>query len=467
MGGIFGCVSKEDCVSDVFYGTDYLSHLGTKRGGMAFSNSKGFKRKIHSLENSYFRTKFEADLKGFSGRSGIGVISDYEDQPILAQSHLGLFGIVTVSRINNLEELAQEAIQSKKCFSEIGPTGINPTEVVSKLINEKDSFVEGIEYAQKRIEGSCTILLLAREGIYAARDRLGRTCLSIGERNNACAASSEDCAFPNLGFQSIRDVGPGEIILISPDGLERLRAPNQEMQVCAFLWVYYGFPASSFEGINVEEARYACGEKLALNDDVEVDCVGGVPDSGLAHAIGYANCREIPYRRPFVKYTPTWPRSFMPQEQKIRDLIAQMKLIPIDRLIKQRLLFCEDSIVRGTQLKDNAKKLFELGAKEIHMRPACPPLIYPCEFLNFSQSRTTLDLIGRRAIEQVVGKSHEKEVKRFTDENSEEYKQMIELIRKELGLTSLKYQKINDLVDSVGLPKERLCTHCWDGSSYF
>jgi amidophosphoribosyltransferase len=463
MGGIFGCVSKCDCVGDVFYGTDYLSHLGTKRGGMAFSNSKGFKRKIHSLENSYFRTKFETDLKGFSGKSGIGAISDYEDQPILAQSHLGLFGIVTVSRINNLEELAQ----GRRCFSEINSSGINPTEMVSTLITEQDSFVEGIKYAQEMIKGSCTILLLTREGIYAARDKLGRTCLLIGKRSTAYAASSENCAFPNLGFQSVKGLGPGEIVLISPEGVDRLKAPNEKMQACAFLWVYYGFPASSFEDVNVEEARYACGEKLALNDDVEVDCVGGIPDSGLAHAIGYANYRGIPYRRPFVKYTPTWPRSFMPQEQKIRDLIAQMKLIPIERLIKQRLLFCEDSIVRGTQLKDNVKKLFELGAREIHMRPACPPIIYPCNFLNFSQSRTTLDLIGRRAIEQVVGKADEEEVKIFTDENSEDYYQMIRLIGKELGLSSLKYQGIKDLVDSIGIPKEKLCTHCWDGSSYF
>ncbi len=467
MGGIFGCASCEDCVTDLFYGTDYLSHLGTRRGGLAVQNSNGITRKIHTLENSYFRTKFESDLPDLKGNTGIGVISDHEDQPILISSHIGLFGIVTVSKINNADELAENAFKKNKYFSEISSLGINPTELVAMLIAEKDSFEQGIEYAQEAIKGSCTILLLTSKGIYAARDKLGRTPLIIGKKDGAFVASSETCAFPNLGYEIDKDLGPGEIIRITPDGYEQLKPPGNKMQACSFLWVYYGYPASTYEGINVESVRYNCGNALAKNDDVEVDYVAGIPDSGIGHAIGYANEKRVPYRRPFVKYTPTWPRSFMPQNQAVRDLVAKMKLIPVRDIIKdQKILFCEDSIVRGTQLQDNVQVLFDYGASEVHMRPACPTLIFPCEFLNFSQSRSTLDLAGRKAIKEIEG-VEDKYLDEYAIAESDKNLAMIENIRKRLRLTSLKFQRINDLVDAIGLPKEKLCTHCWDGSSYF
>ena len=467
MGGIFGCASKDDCVTDLFYGTDYMSHLGTRRGGLAVQNSDGINRKIHSLESSYFRTKFEPDLPDLHGKTGIGVISDHEDQPILISSHIGLFGIVTVSKINNIDELAQRAFKNNKYFSEISAIGINPTELIAMLIAEKDSFEEGIAYAQDSIKGSCTMLLLTEKGLYAARDKLGRTPLILGKKDGAYVASSETCSFPNLGYETERDLGPGEIVRITPEGYEQLKAPGDKMQVCSFLWVYYGYPASTYEGINVESVRYNCGNALARNDDLDLDFVSGIPDSGIGHALGYANEKGIKYRRPFVKYTPTWPRSFMPQNQEVRDLVAKMKLIPVKELIKgQKILFCEDSIVRGTQLQDNVQMLFEYGASEIHMRAACPTLIYPCEFLNFSQSRSTLDLAGRRAIQELEGKE-DKNIEEYAKANSEKNLEMIENIRKRLGLTTLKFQAMDDLVNAIGLPKEKLCTHCWDGSSYF
>lgn len=467
MGGIFGCASKQECIHNLFYGTDYLSHLGTRRGGLAVLNSEKFTRKIHSLENSYFRTKFEPDLDDFQGNTGIGVISDHENQPILISSHLGTFGLVTVSKINNINELAQKAFSQNKYFSEISQIGINPTELIAMMISEKGSFEEGITYAQESIKGSCSMLVLTLKGIYAARDKLGRTPLIIGKKNGAFAASSETCAFPNLEYEVKNDLGPGEIVLITADGCEQLKKPGDKMQICSFLWIYYGYPASSYEGINVEEVRYKCGNALARNDDVEVDFVAGIPDSGIGHAIGYANEKGLRYSRPYVKYTPTWPRSFMPQDQAVRDLVAKMKLIPISNLIKgQRILFCEDSIVRGTQLQDNVQLLFNCGAKEIHMRPACPTLIYPCEFLNFSQSRSTLDLAGRKAIQEIEGRE-DKNLEHYAKAGTEKNLAMIECIRKRLKLTSLKFQKMDDLVETIGLPKERLCTHCWDGSSYF
>lgn len=467
MSGIFGCVAKENCITDLFYGTDYLSHLGTKRGGLAVLSSRGFKRAIHSLENSYFRPKFESELPGLHGSTGIGVISDFEDQPILMSSRLGTFGLVTVSKINNIEELAKKVFKNNRSFSEISSIGINPSELVAVLITEKDSFEEGIAYAQESIEGSCTMLLLSKEGIYAVRDRLGRTPLIIGEKEGAYAISSETCAFPNLGYEVKKEIGPGEIVRITMDGCEQLKKPGDKMQVCSFLWVYYGYPASTYEGLNVEEVRYACGKALALNDEAEVDFVAGIPDSGIGHGVGYANAKGLPYKRPIVKYTPTWPRSFMPQNQSTRDLVARMKLIPIMELIKdKRILFCEDSIVRGTQLQDNVRYLFELGIKEFHMRPGCPTLIYPCEFLNFSQSRSTLDLAGRKAIENLTG-LEKTSLKKFAEAGSIENLAMVENIKERLGLTSLKFQRLEDLVAAIGLPKKDLCTHCWDGSSYF
>ena len=467
MGGLFGVVSRDDCVFDVFYGTDYHSHLGTRRGGMAVQNSKGIQRSIHNIENSYFRTKFECELSTFHGNKGIGVISDTDPQPLIVGSHMGTFGMVTVGKITNLDELVQEAFQRGHYFSDTSGGIINPTEVAAMLICRESNFEDGIRHAQKAIQGSCSMLVLTREGIYAARDRLGRTPLVIGRRDRALAVSSESCAFPNLGYRTECFLGPGEVVFLDADGWEQRLRPGPKMQVCAFLWVYYGFPASDYEGINVECVRNACGVALARHDHVSVDHVAGIPDSGIGHAIGYANARKIPYRRPFVKYTPTWPRSFMPQSQKLRELVARMKLIPVRQLIEdKRLLFCEDSIVRGTQLKDNIQILFDYGVKEVHMRAACPPLLYPCEFLNFSSSRSTLDLIGRKVIRDLEGDG-QVNVNPYAQSGSEKYEAMIEGVRSRLGLTSLKYQRLQDLVASIGLPGERLCTHCWDGSSYY
>ncbi len=467
MGGLFGIVSDNDCVYDLFYGTDYHSHLGTKRGGLAALSPKGFTRSIHNIENNYFRSKFESDLWELEGNKGIGVISDYDAQPLIFGSHLGRFGIVTVGKINNIDEIANTSFRKKIHFSEMSGGELSPTEIIATLICEEESFEDGIGNAQEKIKGSFSTLLLTENGIYAARDKLGRTPLIIGKKDGAYSISSETCVFPNLGFEIDTYLGPGEIVFINADGFEQRKKPGEKMQVCAFLWVYYGYPASSYEGVNVEIVRNRCGLALAQEDDVEIDYVAGIPDSGIGHAIGYANERKIPYIRPFVKYTPTWPRSFMPQEQSIRDLVAKMKLIPIKSLIEgKKFLFCEDSIVRGTQLQDNIQILFDFGALEVHMRPACPTLIYPCEFLNFSPSRSTLDLAGRKAIKELEG-TDDKFLEEYARSSSERNMAMIERIRKKLRLTSLKYQKLENLVASIGLPKEKLCTHCWDGSSYF
>ncbi len=467
MGGLFGSVNKENCINDLFYGTDYHSHLGTKRGGLAVKNGSDFARSIHNIENDYFRSKFESDLPKLQGNKGIGVISDHDPQPLIIGSHLGPFAIVTVAKINNIDELAIRAFQNKMHFSEMSGSELSPTELVAMLISEKGSFEEGIQYAQESIKGSCSLLLLTAEGIYAARDKLGRTPIIIGRKESAFAASSESCAFANLGYNIDRYLGPGEIVMITADGCEQRKSPNDKMQICSFLWVYYGYPASNYESINVEAARNKCGQALAKNDTVEIDFVAGIPDSGIGHAIGYASARSIPYMRPFVKYTPTWPRSFMPQNQSIRDLVATMKLIPIKSLIDgQKILFCEDSIVRGTQLKDNVQILYDYGAREVHMRPACPTLTYPCEFLNFSTSRATTDLAGRKAIKQIEGLD-DQFLEDYASDGSEKNLAMIDKIRQRLKLTSLKYQRLDDLVEAIGLPKEKLCTHCWDGSSYF
>ncbi len=467
MGGLFGSVTQQDCIRDLFYGTDYHSHLGTKRGGLAVKNGSEFSRSIHNIENDYFRSKFEPDLPKLQGNKGIGVISDHDPQPLIIGSHLGTFAIVTVCKINNIDELSARAFQNRRHFSEMSGSEMSPTELVAMLISEKDTFEAGIQFAQESIKGSCSLLLLTADGIYAARDKLGRTPVIIGHKEGAYAASSESCAFTNLGYDIDRDLGPGEIFMMTADGYEQRKKPNDKMQVCSFLWVYYGYPASSYEGINVEAARNNCGRALAQNDTVEIDFVAGIPDSGIGHAIGYASARCIPYMRPFVKYTPTWPRSFMPQNQSIRDLVARMKLIPIRDLIEgQRILFCEDSIVRGTQLKDNVQILYDYGAREVHMRPACPTLTYPCDFLNFSTSRATTDLAGRSAIEQLEG-ADDKFLADYATDGSEKNLAMIDQIRQRLRLTSLKYQRLDDLVEAIGLPKEKLCTHCWDGSSYF
>jgi len=464
MGGFFGVASESDCVIDLYYGTDYHSHLGTRRGGLAALDDGSFARIIHNIENAQFRSKFDDDLPKLNGNLGIGVISDYEDQPLLIASHLGNYAIVTVGKVGNADELAKSAFDKRAThFSEMAGNEINPTELVATLINQAGSFEEGIAAAQEAIEGSCSILLLSNKGIYAARDRLGRTPIVIARKDGAYCATLETCALPNLGYEVDRYLGPGEIVFMTPGAVEQKKAPGDQMQICSFLWVYYGYPASTYENINVEACRNRCGAALAANDDVEIDMVAGIPDSGTAHAIGYANAAGVPYRRPFVKYTPTWPRSFMPQTQEIRDLVAKMKLIPVRELVEgQRMLFCEDSIVRGTQLKDTVRRLYDAGAKEVHMRPACPPLVYGCKFLNFSRSRSALDLAGRTAIKELEGVD-DKDLPIYADCESDKYRAMVEQIRKRLNLTTLQYQRLPDLIEAIGLPKEKLCTFCWDG----
>ncbi|MCP4024022.1 MAG: amidophosphoribosyltransferase [Desulfobacteraceae bacterium] len=467
MGGFFGCASKTACRKELFYGTDYLSHLGTKRGGIATSDKDGFHRTIHNLENAYFRSKFESDLDKLTGNTGIGVISDTDSQPITIHSHLGTFAVVTVGKIANLEELAREAFSKNVHFAETSQGDINPTELVSILISQESSFEQGILNAQTKIKGSCSMLILTDSTLFAARDRLGRTPIVIGKGKDAYAASSESAAFSNLGFETEYFVGPNEIVKVTAEGIEQVQPPGDKMQVCSFLWVYYGYPVSSYEGINTEKVRYNCGAALAKRETERADLVAGIPDSGIGHAIGFANQSRIPYMRPYVKYTPTWPRSFMPQNQDMRDLVARMKLIPIQDVIQgQRIIFCDDSVVRGTQLKDNTQILYEYGAKEVHMRIACPCLIHPCEFLNFSTSRSTLDLAGRKAIYEIEG-VEDTDLTEYAIDGSPKHTAMINKIIDRLRLTSMRYQKLDDLVQAIGLPKEKLCTHCWDGSSYF
>ena len=465
MGGFFGVASQEDCVADLFYGTDYHSHLGTRRGGLAVKNDGEFIRFIKDITNAQFRSKLEDDLSAMKGPLGIGVISDFEDQPLIIGSHLGTYALVTVGRVQNLEDLVARAFEKRSLhFSEMSGEATNPTELVATLINEGQTFAEGIRHAQELIEGSCSLLLMTEDSIYAARDRWGRTPVVLGSKPGAHAATLETCALPNLGYEVTRSLGPGEIVRLTPDGCETLQPAGEQLQICAFLWVYYGYPASSYEGINVELVRNRCGAILARNDDVEVDVVAGIPDSGTGHAIGYANEAGIPYSRPFVKYTPTWPRSFMPQEQRVRDLVARMKLIPVPEIIRgKRLLFCEDSIVRGTQLKDTIQRIFTDGALEVHMRPACPPLVHGCKYLNFSRSKSELALAARKAIKELEGSSH-KHLAEYRDPESERHARMVDRIRQRLGLTTLRYQKLDDLVSAIGLPKEKLCTYCWDGA---
>jgi len=464
MGGFFGVVSKSDCVMDLFYGTDYHSHLGTMRGGLAVRNDAGFTRYIHDITNSQFRSKFDDDIGHMQGNMGIGVISDFEDQPLIIRSHLGEYAIVTVGKIMNTAELLQEAFTNKTAhFSEMREGEVNQTELVATIINQEDSFEAGIKRVQDAVFGSCSILILTEKGIYAARDKLGRTPIVLAEKEGSWAVTFESCALPNLDYRLARELGPSEVVFISQDGVEQKQAPGDRMRICSFLWVYYGYPASSYEGINVEDSRNRCGAALAKRDDVTVDLVAGVPDSGTAHAIGYANAAGVPYRRPFVKYTPTWPRSFMPQNQRVRDLVARMKLIPVDDLIKgQRMLFCEDSIVRGTQLQDTVQRLYSAGAKEVHMRPACPPLVHGCRYLNFSRSRSELDLAGRQAVKELEG-SADADLTEYKNPCSDKHCAMVKKIEERLDLTSLKYQRLDDLVEAIGMPKEKLCTYCWDG----
>lgn len=491
MGGFFGVTSKKDCVMDLFFGTDYHSHLGTRRGGMAVYGPDGFQRSIHNIQNSPFRTKFERDVEELKGNSGIGSISDNEPQPLLIQSHLGSYAIVTVGKINNEEALVHDAFENGHIhFMEMSGGLINATELTAALINQKQSLVEGLVYAQDMIEGSMTILLLTPEGIYASRDRYGRTPVVVGKKEDACCVSFESFAYINLGYRDAYELGPGEVVLVNSNGVQSLSKPRGEMKICSFLWVYYGYPTSSYEGVNVEAMRYNCGRILAdrdfgcgegcagcpghasqsvdapeRKDSVHPDIVAGVPDSGIAHAIGYANQSGIPFARPFIKYTPTWPRSFMPQNQSQRNLIAKMKLIPVDALIRDKsLLLIDDSIVRGTQLGETTEFLYRSGAREVHIRPACPPLLFGCKFLNFSRSNSELDLITRRIIQEREGEDVSDELLAdYANPDSQNYSEMVEEIRKRLNFTSLKFHRLDDLVRSIGLPKEKLCTYCWDG----
>lgn len=468
MGGFFGTVSRQNCVTDLFYGTDYNSHLGTKRGGMAtYHEESGFIRSIHNLESSYFRTKFEPDLQKFKGNSGIGIISDTDPQPIIINSHLGKFAIVTVAKIHNLKELEDELLQEGFHFSELSSGKTNPTELIALLIVKGKSFVEGIENVYNKVKGSCSMLILTEEGILAARDKWGRTPIIIGKKEGAMAATSESSCFPNLDYEICYYVGPGEIVRLSADGMEQLRKPNEQMQVCSFLWVYYGFPASCYEAKNVEDVRFTSGYEMGITDQSEVDCVCGIPDSGVGMALGYAEGKVVPYHRAIVKYTPTWPRSFTPSNQELRSLVAKMKLIPNRAMLEgKRLLFCDDSIVRGTQLRDNVKVLYDYGAKEVHMRIACPPIIYSCPFLSFSSSKSPLELIARRMIKELEGDEN-KNLEKYAQTDSPEYKRMVQMIAERFNLSSLRFNTLETLVKAIGLPKCKVCTHCFDGSSCF
>ena len=469
MGGIFGTISKKSCVADLFYGTDYNSHLGTRRGGMAtYSEDKGFVRSIHNLESSYFRTKFEPTLGRFEGsKSGIGVISDTDAQPLVVNSHLGAFAICTVAKIVNIDELTSQLLAQNMSFSEMSMGRTNPTELVAQLLVQADSFVEGIANVYRHIKGSCSMLILTAHELICARDSWGRTPIIIGHKEGAYAASSESTAFPNLDFETVYDIGPGEIVRLTADGMEQLRPANKKMQVCSFLWVYYGFPTSTYEGKNVEEMRFANGYSMAKTDDVEVDCCSGIPDSGTGMAMGYAAGMGIPYQRCIAKYTPTWPRSFTPSNQAMRSLVAKMKLIPNQAMLRdKRVLFCDDSIVRGTQLRDNVRVLFDAGLRECHMRIACPPLVYGCPFINFTSSKSDMELITRRIIERFEGDAN-KNIEKYATTGSPEYRRMVDAIAQELGLTSLRFNSIEQMVKTIGLPKCQVCTHCFDGSSQY
>lgn len=468
MGGFFGTISRSDCVRELFYGTDYNSHLGTKRGGMAtYSRANGFSRSIHSLESTYFRTKFESELSKFSGNAGIGVISDTDPQPIVIHSHLGRFAIVTVAKINNVDELTRSLIEKHIHFSEMSSNKTNPTELVALLINEGSTFVEGIENVYRRVKGSCSMLILTEDGLIAARDRLGRTPIVVGKKEGAYAISSETSSFPNLDYQVDRYIGPGEIVRVRCEGIEQMRKPEEDMQICSFLWIYYGFPVSCYEDINVEKVRFNCGEAMGRNDDVDADCACGIPDSGVGMAFGYAEGKGIPYHRCIDKYTPTWPRSFTPSDQTMRSLVAKMKLIPNRAELEgKRVVFCDDSIVRGTQLRDNVKILYDYGAKEVHIRISCPPLVYSCPFIGFTASKGDLELITRRIIKEFEG-DDSKNLDKYSDASTPEYKRMVAKIAETLGMDTLKFNTVEDVVKAIGLPKCKICTHCFDGSSHF
>ena len=467
MGGFFGVASKEDCLFDLFFGTDYHSHLGTRRAGMAVYGENGFDRAIHNIENAPFRTKFDKDMQKMKGYYGIGCISDYEPQPLIVRSHHGTFAITTVSKINNAKEIVENIFSSNNThFLEMSGGDINPTELVAAIINQKENIIEGIHYALELIDGSLTVMVLTPKGIYAARDKYGRIPLVVGNKEDSYCLAIESLSFQNLGYHPLKELGPGEIVVVNQEGIKTLMAPGSKMKICTFMWVYYGYPASSYEGISVEKMRYNCGKNMAKRDQVKPDIVAGVPDSGTAHAVGYANESGVPFSRPFIKYTPTWPRSFMPTVQSKRDMIAKMKMLAVHDLIEGKsILLIDDSIVRGTQLRETTEFLYDSGAKEVHIRPACPPLVYGCRFLNFSRSASEMDLITRRVIARLEGTEDvpEEVLQQYTDPESEKYAQMIEEIRKELNFTSLQFNRLDDMLEAVGIPKENLCTYCWDG----
>ncbi|RZS94449.1 amidophosphoribosyltransferase [Cuneatibacter caecimuris] len=468
MGGFFGVASKNDCIFDLFFGTDYHSHLGTRRAGMAaYDRKNGFDRAIHNIENAPFRTKFDKDVNTMQGQLGIGCISDYEPQPLIVRSHHGTYAIMTVGKINNADEIEQRLFSDGTShFLEMSGGDINPTELTAAIINQKANLIEGIQYAQDLIDGSMTIVIMTPMGIYAARDKMGRTPVAIGRKEDAYCVSFESFAYLNLGYQDAKELGPGEVVIVTPEGVRTLVQPGKEMRICTFLWIYYGYPSASYEGISVEEMRYHCGAMLAKRDTgrVSPDIVAGVPDSGIAHAIGYANESGIPFSRPFIKYTPTWPRSFMPTIQSQRNLIAKMKLIPVHDLIKNRsLLLIDDSIVRGTQLRETTEFLYQSGAREVHIRPACPPLLYGCKYLNFSRSSSEMDLITRRVIREMEGDNAYANLQVYADPESDRYHAMVERIGKQLNFTSLHYHRLDDMISSVGMDRSKLCTYCWDG----
>lgn len=468
MSGFFGVASKEDCVFDLFFGTDYHSHLGTRRAGMAvYDNKDGFNRAIHNIENAPFRTKFDKELSRMNGHMGIGCISDYEPQPLIIRSHHGTFSIMTIGKINNIDQIVNDLLTTSPThFLEMSGGDINATELVATIINQKDNLIEGIQYAQEIIDGSMSIVIMTPRGIYAARDKLGRTPIVLGKKDDAYCFAFEGFSFLNLGYSPLRELGPGEVVVMDPEGVRTLVKPGQKMKICTFLWIYYGYPSSSYEGISVEKMRYNCGAALAKRDKgtVSPDIVAGIPDSGVAHAIGYANESGIPYSRPFIKYTPTWPRSFMPTIQSKRNLIAKMKLIPVHDLIQDRsLLLIDDSIVRGTQLRETTEFLYKSGAREVHIRPACPPLLYGCKYLNFSRSTSDMDLITRRIIAEMEGSDKYPNLEVYANPDTAEYQEMISRICKQLNFTSLRYHRLDDMIEAVGIDRDKLCTYCWDG----
>ena len=471
MGGFFGAVSKQDCVLDIFFGVDYHSHLGTRRGGMIlYDQERGFQRQIHNIENTPFRTKFEKDLADFSGCSGIGCISDTDPQPLLVRSHLGLYALTTVGIINNAEELVSRYFSDHgHQFMAMSSGKVNSTELAAALINQKDDIVSGILHAQELIDGSLTVLVLTKDGIIAARDRLGRLPVLIGQNEDGCCVSFESFAYHKLGYADAYELGPQEIVKVTADGFETLSPAGKEMRICSFLWTYYGYPNSNYEGVNVEVMRYRNGEIMARDDKKrglaqDVDYVAGVPDSGLPHAIGYANECGKPFARPFVKYTPTWPRSFMPANQKIRNQVAKMKQIPVPELIEgKKLLFVDDSIVRGTQLRETVEFLYESGAKEVHMRSACPPIMYECKYLNFSSSNSEMELLARRTVQELEGDEGQKHLEEYADANTERGQCMLKSICEKFGFSSLGYQSLDGLLEAIGLDRDKVCTYCWNG----